>query len=214
MTSRTRPRAFCHSSIPLGAAGSRVGSPSVGGPCARACSRGQAQAGCGGARCCCSAWLARSLPQVRVVRVGASRTFADSVRPNRSRLPVDCVGLHHRVSAADRPPRCALPPPSRAHTPACLRLPAATGQGCLGSRAAHTFRTTRWSRPRAVSTLPCSAGAPARLSACRIPSLTVACARRNAQGAVLVSPHATGARFTMYLLNLGAFAAAVSPPAP
>jgi hypothetical protein len=31
--------------------------------------------------------------------------------------------------------------------------------------------------------------------------------RRNTQGAILVSPHATGAHFSMYLLNMGALAA-------
>ena len=88
----------------------------------------------------------------------------------------------------------------------CLRLLTPGAQGCRGSRVAPISLTTRSSPPRAVSMLLSWAGAPVKRSCLRSVSLKrhSLCHRRNAQGAVLVSPHATGARFTMYLLNLGA----------
>ena len=164
----------------------------------------QALPTCCGARCCCFAWRARSFPQVRLVGVGAlmPRTFAEPCPSRRSRLPVDGFELHHFVAAAARPAWCALP----LHGVPCCRALTAVRRGCQGcrvSRAARTCLTTRSSRPRAASMLLCSAGAPESL-VFFTPTLTALRPRRNAQGAVLVSPHATGARFTMYLLNLGA----------
>ena len=161
---------------------------------------------CWGACCCCYALRGRPCPQVcsagavagllRLLNcarhAAAVCSWSASSCTTSSLQQLDMLGA----------PCCRLSRAAAGYSCTCN----AAVQGCRGSRVAPTSQTMRSSRPRAVSTLLSWAGAPAKRTHGRAEFLCSPspCHRRNAQGAVLVSPHATGARFTMYLLNLGA----------